>query len=1365
MTATVETPAAADRRSLRWLAWLSAGLGLALALTFVARTWSLASIGRDLEAAQSAVVADAFGAIEADWMGMQRDMVAEARRLSSDNEVRAQLLAYDERVDDAGVERLLHYFSGYGPAEQGAVELYAADGELLAWKGQSIRLERQPGRAARLESFEMTLVDDAGLRRALVLWWPVYDGSRSIGALRLVRFIAAKMPVENQFLRSFNPADTWRRLTRLPVEVRYDDVLPDVVRQPHWHMRLLQSIRGDEMGRVYVEAPGEAALQETTRQRYADLMAIWVAMLIGVALVGLWFWVRRGWGFEPASTGSLAGRLLLFLAGLWTARVAWLALEVPARWQRGKAPFAALFDPSHFASDYGFGLMQSMGDLFTSAVFLALTGAAIWHVVGRMPPRATEKDGPAGLPAMLGALAVLIVFLLALAHIQGEVVRHTVLDSTLDYFARTGLLPDRLVLFVFCAVMLLALGLAVIGSGVAWWVFGRVARPATPPRLFWGGVLLLAVTLTAGAYRLVAAFREVPPSATLGFLLVTLGAGWLAARRGGGRAATRYARRLAAFMLVLILPVYLMLNRSMETQLRTRMVEAVETFDAERDASVVFAVEQMLDRTRQEPAIVEEMTHDGAPGQRSRLYESIAELVVSSPLANLGTYEVSLTVFDTSGVVRGRYFEGESQESAAATDLVDQDDFSILTRIYAERDDPDSLMVELMTGRRIAARLQYEGFAPIHGTAGGALLGWTLVRIEPKTLLQDDAALFPRVLLPASILDVQSIFSIAEFRDQALYRNAGTVFGRFRLDDEVVRALRIHASVWREETMADRSFLTYYTRRSIDQGGPLIASPQKVIAVRASVPHFFDHLYYLLRMTLAALLVLAMVYGILRLVRGRRRPFEAVRTRFTDRVLNAFLSVGMAAVLVVSVLGLQVINRENENAIQSWIEQQLDRVEETLAQQADVGELPADVLERTNVSALASLVGLDLNVYRGHALYTSSRQQLVRERLIDSRLPPLAYERLFYEGDRNAFTHERVGTFSYMAGYRALPDRDGRPGFVISVPTLPEQERIEEERARTVAYLFGSLLLLMLVVMFTAGLLANALTRPIGRLREGLEAVARGRYEQPLPVETDDEIGELVQTFNQMQEQLAESRRRLTQQERQLAWREMARQVAHEIKNPLTPMKLSVQHLRRAYSDARPDAGDAGKFASLFDRITNTLIEQVDALARIANEFSTFARMPKQILETLDLNAVIQEAVALMQEQQGVSIELTLHPAPLAVMGDREELRRIYINLIKNAIEASQDDRENRIEVVTSRRTEDGADVAYSTVRDHGTGISPELQAKIFEPNFSSKTSGTGLGLAIVRKSVEDMRGTIGFETEVGVGSLFWIALPLATAP
>jgi nitrogen fixation/metabolism regulation signal transduction histidine kinase len=308
------------------------------------------------------------------------------------------------------------------------------------------------------------------------------------------------------------------------------------------------------------------------------------------------------------------------------------------------------------------------------------------------------------------------------------------------------------------------------------------------------------------------------------------------------------------------------------------------------------------------------------------------------------------------------------------------------------------------------------------------------------------------------------------------------------------------------------------------------------------------------------------------------------------------------------------------------------------------------------------------------------------------------------------------------------------------------------------------LLLLVVVVILTGVVLANALAQPIAQLRQGLEAVGEGRFTRSLSVDTRDEIGDLVQTFNEMRDQLAESRRKLARQERELAWREMARQVAHEIKNPLTPMKLSIQHLRRAFTRA-DSATESSQFAEEFDRITSTLIEQVESLVRIADEFSTFARLPTRVPEPVDLTEVIEEAASLMEEEAANHDALTLDlpDEPLVVEADREELRRTYINLLKNALQAIPDDREGRVRVTARRGAERNGEApsVYSEVIDNGTGIPPDVQDKVFEPNFSTKTSGTGLGLAIAQKSIDELGGEIGYETTEGEGTTFWIRLPL----
>jgi nitrogen fixation/metabolism regulation signal transduction histidine kinase len=389
-------------------------------------------------------------------------------------------------------------------------------------------------------------------------------------------------------------------------------------------------------------------------------------------------------------------------------------------------------------------------------------------------------------------------------------------------------------------------------------------------------------------------------------------------------------------------------------------------------------------------------------------------------------------------------------------------------------------------------------------------------------------------------------------------------------------------------------------------------------------------------------------------------------------------------------------------------------------------------------------------------------------------MPAAVYRALFAEGAAYAFGQDRIGEFAYTTGYKGLRDARGRTVGAVAVPTLPEQASIEAGRARMVAYLFGALLVLLIVVFVLATLLADQVTRPFRRLRAGLRAVGAGEMDRPIPVETRDEMGALAEAFNAMQAQLAESRRRLAAQERELAWREMARQVAHEIKNPLMPMKLSVQHLRRLFRPPGEEAPpEAVRFASQFERTTTTLVEQMDALDRIAGAFSSYARLPRRAPETFDLNEVAREACSLFADEAaraavgaaGARLDADLAQEPLPVRADREEIRRALINLLKNALQSLDGTRPGHVVLRTRGEPPpagtEGPGRGVAEVQDNGRGIPRNVRSRVFQPNFSTKSSGTGLGLAIVQRDVEAAGGAVGFATSEGVGSTFTIRLPL----
>ncbi len=296
-------------------------------------------------------------------------------------------------------------------------------------------------------------------------------------------------------------------------------------------------------------------------------------------------------------------------------------------------------------------------------------------------------------------------------------------------------------------------------------------------------------------------------------------------------------------------------------------------------------------------------------------------------------------------------------------------------------------------------------------------------------------------------------------------------------------------------------------------------------------------------------------------------------------------------------------------------------------------------------------------------------------------------------------------------------------------------------------------------IIFSAYAISHRITGPVRRLSEFTEEIARGNLDARVEIESPDEIGVLAGSFNRMATDLKSSRERLIKVEKDAAWREMAAQVAHEIKNPLTPMKLATQHLIQTYRDGSP------QFAEVLRRSTSTIIQQIDSLHRIATEFSDFARLPKRDMRLLDVNEIVRDVLALYPVDPGgaLRVEAELQSHVGVVRADPDEIKRVFINLITNALQAMPDGGMLR---VVSRASKIGEKEAVEIrVADTGIGMSTDVLHRLGEPYFSTKSGGTGLGLAISKNAVDALSGEIEVNSEIGKGTEVVVRLPAATPP
>ncbi len=394
----------------------------------------------------------------------------------------------------------------------------------------------------------------------------------------------------------------------------------------------------------------------------------------------------------------------------------------------------------------------------------------------------------------------------------------------------------------------------------------------------------------------------------------------------------------------------------------------------------------------------------------------------------------------------------------------------------------------------------------------------------------------------------------------------------------------------------------------------------------------------------------------------------------------------------------------------------------------------------------------DINLYNPEGdLIASSRPEVFEAGLQNTKIAPDAFFKLNNEKLARYIHRERINKLSYLSAYVPFVNVDGELLAYLNLPYFTKQKELQDDITTLTVAIINIYVLLILITILVVVFISNQITKPLEMLQSKFKGLKLGSKYEQINYQRHDEIGRLVQEYNRMVVELEKSVGLLAKSERESAWREMAKQVAHEIKNPLTPMRLSVQQLQRAWDDKKEN------FESYLNRVTNTIIEQIDNLSTIASEFSNFAKMPVAKYEDVDLTEVLSRAIVLFKDNQRINIFFNKKETNVFVRGDSEQLGRVFINIIKNAIQAIPDNREGKIDIELYREK----NKVVITISDNGKGIPEDVRTKLFMPNFTTKTSGMGLGLAIVQNILVLMGGEIKFSTKIGEGSTFTITIPI----
>lgn len=394
----------------------------------------------------------------------------------------------------------------------------------------------------------------------------------------------------------------------------------------------------------------------------------------------------------------------------------------------------------------------------------------------------------------------------------------------------------------------------------------------------------------------------------------------------------------------------------------------------------------------------------------------------------------------------------------------------------------------------------------------------------------------------------------------------------------------------------------------------------------------------------------------------------------------------------------------------------------------------------------------DINLYdtKGYLL-ASSRPKVFNVGLLSEQMNPVAFKHVHFLRQSEFVHQERIGELGYASAYKPFYNNNGKLMAYINLQHFGQQREFENQIQRFLVAIVNVFILLLAISVVLALFISNWLTEPLRILQENFARVKFGKHNEQIRYDKEDEIGSLVKDYNKKLEELEYTAQQLARTEREVAWREMAKQVAHEIKNPLTPMKLSVQQLLRVFDPNDPKSEEKLK------KVANSLVEQIDALSTIANEFSNFARMPNPSEEKIELVGLVRGVKEVFDAPDEREIRIESNAEQIYLMGDKDQFVRVFNNLIKNAIQSIPTGRTPEI-VLSLNRVGESVEIRVS---DNGVGIERSEEAKIFVPYFTTKSTGTGLGLAMVKQIIQNHKGTIDFSSIPQKGTTFIIHLPV----
>ena len=959
-----------------------------------------------------------------------------------------------------------------------------------------------------------------------------------------------------------------------------------------------------------------------------------------------------------------------------------------------------LSNPVYFSSPFAWGFVKSPIEFFTTIFFVLILSVQFFRYTRSYLLNSERKVHRKYF--IVAAIGLSVIIFLIIRGISATI-RSIVFDSTIRYFKEPNLIPDfpsiamnlNMLLFTFAAALLILGLLNIILS------FINSSKVTIKHYLF----LVAIIYLISFISYFVSNDPLITPLMLFLILLFLLLLYY--------QIIIREQNSVYHYLIVLLvssvisISLLILFNTKLEKEsLKTTSWEINRT-----DSNLLsFMLDETIRNIKNDKNILSQF------GERFANYNAIAfKLWAQSPMQR-ESLNSGIQFYNSKRQILGEYLIGIQPDNSIFNNISKDDEIIVVPFFDKQKDVIDYYYAVIEIKERGILRGYIAAFVDFNIKSIGA--------INYPTFLESNLSVFNKVV------DVKQL-KIFQFKDGILNNVYGDIYPS---RDQVKQILNaevdsVFNDSWLKINFNSEKYEAYLLKSEEDDSEFLT-----VVAIQESA--FSWDLFKFFKIFIIHSLFIIIAFLLIVILRVRR-----INLTFKAKLLLSFLIISIIPVVVLAIYNTNLVTERGKEEILNELSQRADYVEKNLG--AQLNKFNNRDIITASQNAFNEL-GISFALYTSTDQIYNSNDIYNKIGLMHSKLNPKAYYFLNYLKYQEFITSEKVNNYKFDSYFRFihLKDKD----YILSVNDAFNKIRVTISTNEINVVIFGIYSFAVIIIIIISTIFANQISQPIQRLTKATDAVSKGDLNVTIEHNERGELKDLLDGFNQMTSELKKNQAEIAEMEREAAWKEMAKQVAHEIKNPLTPMKLALQQLIISYKDKSKD------FDKLFEKVSTTVLNQIENLNHIASEFSHFAKMPSLKIEEIDLLSVLNDTVNMfVHEKTKITINTDLKSA--IIDADVGQLRRMFINLIRNSIQA-----EAAIILLEVLQRENKY---FLTIKDNGKGI-PELQKeKIFEENFTTKKHGMGLGLSLAKRFMSNINGEINLKESSTEGSTFELIFPI----